>query len=282
MNTGIYTMSEKEYHSDPCDISLSSHIAKLLLTRSPYHAYLAHPKLNPNYSPDFDDKFDLGTAAHALLLEGKSDGLVIVEADDWRTKAAKEQRDNAHAQGKTALLLKHYAKVEHMVSAANKFLDNSELSGIFSYGKTEQTVIWDDDDIQCRARLDYISDDRKIIIDYKTTDCAEPEAFIRRIASLGYDIQASFYDRGIQQVSGEKPSFVFLAQETEYPYLCSLVGLSEEYLQIAEAKVSKAIAIWRDCLLNKKWPAYPNRVCYAEPNSWQRAEYERILSEGGQ
>lgn len=279
MKPGIYTMSEQAYHADPCDISLSSHIAKMLLTKSPYHAYLNHPKLNPNYAPYFDDKFDIGTAAHALLLEGKKDGIVIVDAEDWRTKAAKEAKEAARAAGKTALLTKHYSRLEQMVNAARKFLEDSELAGIFEKGKTEQTIIWNEGGIKCRSRLDYISEDRKIILDYKTTDCAEPDMFIRRIASLGYDVQASFYDRGVQRLTDEKPTFIFFAQETEAPYMCSLVGMSEEYMQIAEAKVSKAIDIWRECLTNKKWPGYPTRICYAEPASWQRAEYERIMSE---
>ena len=36
---------------------------------------------------------DHGTAAHALLFEGRKP--LIVDADDWRTKAAREARDQA-------------------------------------------------------------------------------------------------------------------------------------------------------------------------------------------
>ena len=40
------------------------------------------------------------------MLEGRDfeDVVEIVYADDWRTKAAKEQRDQAREQGKVALL----------------------------------------------------------------------------------------------------------------------------------------------------------------------------------
>ena len=65
--------------------ALSSTIAKILLTQSPYHAWCAHPALNPDYVEQQKDEFDYGKAAHALFLERREDGLAVVEADDWRT-----------------------------------------------------------------------------------------------------------------------------------------------------------------------------------------------------
>jgi len=60
------------YHLDKSNNppSLSRSVAHILLTQTPYHAWLAHPRLNPDYMPDEDSKFDIGTATHAMLLEG--------------------------------------------------------------------------------------------------------------------------------------------------------------------------------------------------------------------
>src|ERR1700677_1036911 len=94
LEQGIFNLSAEAYHADPCPTaSLSSSIAGILLDQSPSHAWLAHPRLNPNYVRESaDSRFDLGSAAHMMLLEQREDRIVRVSADDWRTKAAKEAR----------------------------------------------------------------------------------------------------------------------------------------------------------------------------------------------
>lgn len=282
MLTGIYQIDEETYHADPCsEPSLSNSIACTLLTQSPKHAWLKHPRLNTSHKPDESARFDIGTAAHALLLEGSAAKICVVEADDWRTKAAKEQRDMARASGMTPILAKNNYALNSMVNAAKEYIATSELRGVFDQGKPEQTLIWKDDGIWCRSRLDWLSDDRKIILDYKTCESAEPEAFIRHISRMQYDLQAAFYLRGLarQNEFTSLTKFVFLAQEIEAPYACSLIGLSNHLLDIAASKVDRAISLWKECLTTNKWPAYPTRICYAEPTAWQMAEHERNLEE---
>ena len=95
MTPGIYTMTAQDYHAGPCPApELSNSLIKVLLGQSPLHAWTKHPKLNPGFRQYESDKFDRGTAAHSMLLEGE-DNIVIVDAEDWRTKAAKEAREAA-------------------------------------------------------------------------------------------------------------------------------------------------------------------------------------------
>jgi hypothetical protein len=89
----------------------------VLLDKSPRHAALRHPRLNPSWEPYEDTKFNIGNAAHKLLI-GRGKELVIVEADDWRTKAAKEAREIAREEGKTPILRRKLDEVERMVQAA--------------------------------------------------------------------------------------------------------------------------------------------------------------------
>ena len=65
---GVYDLPMAEYHADPCpEPSLSSSIIRLLCSASPLHAWTAHPRLNAAYVAEESDRFDVGTAAHALL-----------------------------------------------------------------------------------------------------------------------------------------------------------------------------------------------------------------------
>lgn len=280
MKAGIFTISDDAYHADTIgdQITLSNSIAKIIISQSPQHAWYAHPKLNPNYQSEESDRFDLGTACHAMLLEQSNAKIVYVDADDYRTNAAKEQRDMVRAKGLTPILRKHEKSINEMVKAANQKIASSELKGIFENGKPEQTIVWQDGDVWCRARLDYLRNDHKVILDYKTTDSADPETCIRKIASMGYDMQASFYKRGLVACGGpEDAVFVFLFQEITAPYACCLIGLSNTFIEIADQKVNDAIEIWTDCIKSGTWPSYSDSVHYAEPPSWALSQYMQLM-----
>ena len=276
MNQGIHIISEAEYHADPCDRpSLSSSLAKVLLNQSPRHAWMQHPQLNPDYRPEENSRFDLGSAAHALLLEGNQAKIAIIEADDWRTKKAKEERDIARENGLLPVLAKHDFALKAMVKAAREFIETTELKGIFADGQPEQTVLWQEQNTWCRARPDWLTDDHKIILDYKTTDSAAPEVFIRQIPRMGYDLQSEFYTRGIYRLFNLMPVFIFLAQEIDPPYACSLVSLSNAYRDIADAKVERAMELWGQCLSSGNWPSYNTAIHYAQAPGWMVYEYEQ-------
>jgi len=48
--------------------SLTQSLCKVLIERSPLHAWTNVLGLNPNYEPDDDTKFDIGNVAHRVLL----------------------------------------------------------------------------------------------------------------------------------------------------------------------------------------------------------------------
>ena len=102
---GIYTIPLTEYIADPCpEPSLSASVAHTLITESPIHAFVQHPRLNKGRIESGSSKMDIGTIVHGLVLEGDESRLVIVEADDWRTKVAKETRDAARLAGLVPVL----------------------------------------------------------------------------------------------------------------------------------------------------------------------------------
>ena len=271
MNQGLFTLPADAYHADPAPtVSLSSSIAGILLDQSPYHAWLAHPRLNPRYTrEEADSRFDLGSVAHMMLLERRTDRIVIVEANDWRTKAAKESREAAASEGKFAILARHFAAVEQMVIAARQFIATTELAGILEEAEPERTVLWQEGDFWYRCRPDLLTLDRRICLDYKTTASAAPEAFAKQIGRMGYDLQSEFYRRGVNSLTGTEPAFVFLAQEIEPPFACSLTSLSNAYRAVGESKVLRAMALWQKCLRANEWPAYSPQIHYLEPSPWQ-------------
>ena len=277
MEPGIYNLTSEIYHSDPCpNPSLSSSIAKILIEQSPAHAWLAHPRLNPNFRRETDSRFDLGSAAHAMLLERDSSKIVRVQADDWRTKAAKEARDAAQANGQHAVLERQYADIVAMCTAAQDYLLDTELGDILVTGTPEQTVLWQEGKMWCRCRPDLLSPDKRIVLDYKTTGSAAPDEVAKQIGRLSYDLQASFYSRGVSAVTGTDTTFLLLFQEISAPWACSLIGLSNAYKSIGDAKAKRALALWERSMKTQNWSGYSNKILYCEPRPWVLAEAEEM------
>jgi hypothetical protein len=114
LRPGIHAIPAGRYHADPCSKpSLSASIAKILCEESPLHAWHRHPRLNPDFERVESATFDVGTAAHAMLLEG-TDVCIAVDAPDWRTKAAKEQRDAIRQIGRIPLLIEQWDRVNEL------------------------------------------------------------------------------------------------------------------------------------------------------------------------
>lgn len=273
---GVYDISAEEYHADPCpEPSLSASIIKLLgPPKTPRHARWKHPRLSPNFKPDEDEKFDIGKAAHALILNDAFH-FEVIDAANWTTKDARAKRDGARAAGKIPLLADQFLRVHAMVVAAREQLrDHKDAADAFTNGKPEQTLIWQEDGVWCRARLDWLPNLSNIFDDYKTTECADPDVFRRRIEGVGHDIQAAFYLRGIKALGlAFNSQWRWIVQETDEPYALSVVGPMPGMLELGDRKVAKAVVTWRDCLAADRWPAFPDRTCYVDNSPYHETQY---------
>lgn len=264
-------MPHEVYHADPApEPSLSSSIAKILINQSPLHAWHAHPRLNGDHVSRENGDFDRGSAAHSLLLEGE-DRMVVCPFDDWRKNAAKDMRDAARAAGKLPLLEKHADGVRTMVGIAKIALRESELELAIKDCFVERTIIWRDGDIWKRARFDLQHRTRPLVLDYKSTESADPFAFPGLMVSLGYDVQAAHYTEAYLAAhpkAVDTPMFVFLVQERSEPFACSLVGVDPMMFDLGHQKMRIASGLWRQCIRAGEWPGYSKRIAWASPPTW--------------
>lgn len=266
---GAHNLSVDLYGQDPCpEPSLNAGTAKVLLDYSPRHAWLQSRRLNPAWEPSDNKDFDLGKAAHAVLLQGGA-GVAVLDFDSYRTKESKEARDAALTAGKLPILAEKWDRVEAMVRAARAQLDAHEIGFPFVDGLPEQTLIWREGETWCRARLDWLPNKGNDFYDYKTTGAsANPEGIARLIFGM-HDLQMAFYLRGIRAVLARPAAtFRLVVQETEPPYALSVVGLTPAALALADRKMDEALGIWRQCLTTGKWPGYPARTCWIDAPSY--------------
>ncbi len=255
-----------EYLSLP---ALSSGVAFECVNRSPFHArYLQRNR--DLWLP----KMDIGTVAHQILLENSEDGIVTVDAKDWRTNVAKEARDAAHAEGKIPLLAGQLDDIRRMVAAAREQIERmDELKGVFGTGAAEATVTWEDHGIACKARPDYLTD--QFHISLKTTQAScEPSGWSRRqLGPCGFDFGLMFYDRGLRANGIEVESRILVIEQSP-PYGASLIALDTVRREINTSKVNRSIQTWAKCLETAIFPGYANSTFIAEMTPWGLAEAE--------
>jgi hypothetical protein len=235
---------------------------------------------------------DVGSVVHALVLEGRADIIVPVDAADWRTKAAKEARDAARAEKKIALLAHQLPKVTAMVAANQAYIESLRTTepAIWTAfqqgcGESEVVVVWrDKTGVNCRARPDRMSTDRRVIVDLKTvggaTGSAEPNTWGRKaLVGMGFYLSEAFYRRGVETLTGEAPVYVFLVQEQEPPYLCSLVMPDPTGRALGDRRIARGLDRLAECVRRNSWPAYPPRVAHYEFPVFELAKEE--VEEGG-
>lgn len=288
---GFYAMTAAEYHADPApEPSLSASLACDLVTTTPAHARLKHPRLNPSAADDTAEHLDIGTVAHAAFLEGR-DAVDVLEFNDWRTQAAKTARDQARAAGKVPLLRKVWTDVEAMLMATRPQLNaHEDGAAMFRDGLAEPVLVWCEDDLWFRARLDWLRLSLRrrqfAIDDYKTTGAsADPEQLSDSprspVWSLGWDLKASFYRRGVYALTGYGAEFRFAVQECYPPFALSVVAPSPGAEMLGDMKVQMAIDRWRRGLRDNDWRAYPRQTAYFEVPDWMERRWaDREVRDG--
>ena len=275
---GVYDdMPNEVYHGDPVPAELggslsSSGARKLLPPNSP--ARFRYDQDNP---PTSTDAYTFGHAAHRMVL-GAGQEIVHVEANDWRTKAAQQQKKEALAAGQVPLLTHELEVVTEMADAIRR---HPVASLLFGSGKPEQSLFWVDEDtgVWRRARLDWLpersgSHGRLIIPDYKTTKSAAPADIEKAIYDYGYHQQADWYLDGVRAVLGETdPVFLFVFQEKAPPYLVTVAQPDAMALRIGRHYNRLAINTYRRCVADSSWPGYSDGVELVGVPRWAEIRY---------
>lgn len=269
---GVYDLPEDLYHADPVPGgSLSVSGAKKLLPPScpALFDYERRSGRKPTRA------LELGTAAHKLVL-GAGWPFAVIDAGDYRTKAAQQARDEARAAGATPILNPEYDQVQAMAAAIRS---HPLASALLTRGdvQPEQSLFWHDSEfgIWRRARFDAVRHGGRLILaDYKSAASAEPGRFAKAAYDFRYHMQERWYCAAATTVYGEEPEFLFVAQEKTPPYLVTVCRLDEDAQRAGDLANRKAMEIYRDCTEAGVWPAYtePSEITELSLPRWAARE----------
>lgn len=266
----LVEMDAAAYHADLIADAptLSASVASTLIRSSPYHAWLRHPKLGGT-PRESTQEMDRGTILHGLVF-GTLDreSVKVIEADNYRTKAAQDARDYARDRGAIPVLSREMDGYRALADAIGEAM---AVSGIRLDGESEKVALWEEEcelgPVQCRGRLDHVTIgiDSATIYDLKTCRSAHPRACERHVIEYGYDIQRAAYVSAIERIHPDlagRVRFVWLfVEEVESPagkpgVVLTVAEASGAMRELGESRWRRAVEKWAKCLLSNKWPAY--------------------------
>lgn len=303
MNTLLYECSIPDYHADKLGggpPTLSASIANLLVTRSPAHAWEAHPRLGGRpgrevVSEDGEvdepesreekkatDDMRAGTIVHALVLGRGEDAIEVVPSEElatngaMTTKAARARKDAAKALGRVAIAEPKMARYERAADHIRAELRRRKID--IDPKASEVAMLWEEtaDDgtiVQCRGLVDnlLLTSVWATLLDLKTGADASPLALPRKVLAFGSDLQAAAYSSGFAKIRPALAGFIdfrWLFCELRSPYAVVVAKPSGEMRELGARRWRRAVNLWARCLHDNSWPAYPDEIVSVEPPPW--------------
>ena len=210
-----------------------------------------------------------GTASHALLVEGQEafDKEVKVITGSPYTKAYKEEKADYEEQG-FIVLKESEAEIIHNMKDSMVYEGNAYLNAKSKIA--EASIYWYEDDVLCKCRPDLMcpplnepnSDNKIVIVDYKTTVSCEPFAFNKSVKKYGYDMQAAWYRRGLLMAGYDVEDFMFIAQEKVHPYASKVFRITKEQIDFGWTMMENYLEEYKEYQKGKPLTIYnsPNVV----------------------
>jgi len=95
---------------------------------------------------------------------------------------------------------------------------------------------------------DIVNVEKKVVIDLKTCQSAKADSFKKDAAKLDYHLQAAIYIEGCKQIYGDGDwTFMFLAAETNAPYLIQWLSCDEQFVSVGKYEADILAMLWADC-----------------------------------
>jgi PDDEXK-like uncharacterized protein DUF3799 len=194
----------------------------------------------------------LGSATHAFIL-GDDDDVVALDVENFRTVDARTARDAALAAGKYPLTNEQHDQARAMADAAKS---NPEVARLIRNGKSEVSFFTEDPITgqPMRGRVDWADENDMRIVDFKTTDSADPERFARHAGNMKYQVSAAHYGDSWGRHAGTEPwEVLFVLIEREYPHTTSVCRLGPGSLELGRQALQRGIRRYRKLSLSDQW-----------------------------
>jgi len=194
----------------------------------------------------------LGSAVHAMIL-GDDHEVVALDVSDFKTIAARQAKAAALDEGKYPLTIDQHEQATAMAKAVR---ENPDVKPLIASGKSEVSFFSEHEATgqPIRGRVDRVDVDACRIVDFKTSDSAYPEKFVRQAGRMNYHVSAANYGDAWGHHAGTAPwEVLFVVIERDYPYTCSVVKLGPSSLDLGRRAFTRGIHTYRQASMTGSW-----------------------------
>ncbi len=244
-------MTEREYRAHPA-ISRSE-LFKISESPEKFKYYREHPE-EPTPSLVFGQLF------HSMALTPCETWkeFAIVPDIDKRTKAGKEAYRQFQEENEGKILVT-YDMAQQAEAMCNALRENEFAQKLLD-GEREKPFFWTDDltGEECKCRVDVLTKigDTNVIVDIKSADSAETEAFMKAALKYGYDFQAAMYTEGVKSNTHKDYTFVFIVIEKKPPYAVNILQADKLFVLHGYDLFREYIGIYHKCKQTGNWYGY--------------------------
>lgn len=178
-----------------------------------------------------------------------------VDAKDWRTKVAQQERDAAIERGQIPMLAKEADELE---TAAGLVRSELLMRGVdLAECITQRTYQWTGEDgVECEGTPDIVCPNGTTI-DLKCGPQASPDSITKQAWDMCWDVQGAAYQ---EAVKGNGEHWIIRAGISAEPLLVTVCKLSPYFMEIGRQRLAHTRSIWANCLESNEWPEWPDTV----------------------
>lgn len=225
------------------------------IAKSPAH--FKYKKLHP---PEDTPALLFGRAAHKYMLEKEDffNEFAVAPVVDRRTKdgKAKWQLFIDQNDDKDIISNDSFMQIEEM----REVLYSTPFVGKLLSGDKEMSYFLEDEVtgvlMKCRPDCTTEIGDTCILIDYKTTDSADSDDFMRQAIKLMYDLQMAYYKDILDALKGKQHSVIFIAQEKTPPYCVNILEANDYFIRSGRDMYRSMLNTYAECKETGNWYGY--------------------------
>lgn len=219
----------------------------------------AHYAMSCDKESEDSVSFRIGRALHALVLEGIAPTLYegIRRGKEW--EAFKSEHE-----GKDILSESEFETVENCFKSIQS--NPIAMDILCKAPNREKYLEWDRAGVPCAGRIDAYGDD--VLVEIKTTKCADPKRFLYEAGKFGYHAQMAWYDFALgtqyHQFATPWRDHYIIAVETSAPYTCTVIKLDDLRIDQGHTLCEEWLGKYIECEETGFYPSYTTE----EPVIW--------------
>lgn len=228
------------------------------MDKTPLYVYEKYIK--KSFIEDQTDAMKIGTAFENIVFYPDNHKVIYLpENIDRRTKLGKESYAEFITTYANHIIIDRLDynilhKMQQNLYKKNRWKDIDVKNCLF-----QQPIYFKYQDTDCKAELDIINVEKRIIWDLKSTSNIDVWSFSSSIKKFSYHTQAAFYIKAAQaQYGGTNWTYKLIACDKYAPYDCKFYPLPMEYIIAGMQKNEKRLTLYEQCMMFNDWPGEPD------------------------